>query len=155
DYSRLRSVNAGRVIAGGLIGLWPSRAVTFLDNHDTEYRREHEHHYGDVTRHFAGSAVERGYAYLLTHPGVPCVFWPHFFDWGQRARATIARLLRLRRSAGLHASSRLDIRAATHGLYAAVSDDRVALKLGSHDWCPGPGWRLAADGDRFAVWVRS
>jgi alpha-amylase len=21
--------------------------------------------------------VEQGYAYLLTHPGVPCVYWKH------------------------------------------------------------------------------
>lgn len=21
-------------------------------------------------------------AYILTHPGMPCVFWEHFFDWG-------------------------------------------------------------------------
>ncbi len=42
DYGRLRSVNGGRVVPGGLIGFWPSRSVTFLDNHDTEYCREGE-----------------------------------------------------------------------------------------------------------------
>ena len=23
-----------------------------------------------------------GYAYILTHPGIPCLFWEHHFDWG-------------------------------------------------------------------------
>lgn len=23
-----------------------------------------------------------GYAYILTHPGTPLVFWEHMYDWG-------------------------------------------------------------------------
>ena len=155
DYSGLRSVHGGRDVPGGLIGWGPALAVTFLDNHDTEYRRdgEHQEHY-DSTRHFAGTTVERGYAYLLTHPGVPCVFWSHYFDWGQATRRTIDRLIGVRKGAGLHARSSVDIRQARRGLYAAVIDSRVAVKLGSEGWSPGGGWRLTVDGDRFAVWTR-
>lgn len=25
---------------------------------------------------------ESGYAYILTHPGMPCVLWEHYFDNG-------------------------------------------------------------------------
>ena len=97
-----------------------------------------------------------GYAYLLTHPGMPCVFWSHFFDWGTPTRRRIDRLIRVRKLAGLHADSRVEIRAAKQGLYAAVIDGRVAMKLGSHGLvAAGGGWRLAADGDRFAVWMRN
>jgi alpha-amylase len=155
DYGPLRSTNAGRTMPGGLIGFWSSRAVTFLDNHDTEYRRESDHQYeGYGIRHFAGTTVDMGYAYLLTHPGIPCVFWPHLFDWGEPTRRRIERLLRVRKQAGLHACSRVDIKEARRGLYAAVVDDRVAIKLGSCGWWPGGGWHLAVDGDRFAVWTR-
>jgi alpha-amylase len=155
DFGALRSTNAGRVVPGGLIGYWPSRAVTFLDNHDTEYRRETDHQYGGYgIHHFAGSTVDMGYAYLLTHPGIPCVFWPHFFDWGEPTRRRIERLVRLRRQTGLHARSHLDIRETRKGLYAAVIDDRVAVKLGSRGWWPGGGWHLAVDGEKFAVWSR-
>ncbi len=155
-YGRLRTVNAGRVVPGGLIGFWSARAVTFLDNHDTEYRREEDHQYeGYGTRHFPGEAVAMGYAYLLTHPGIPCVFWSHLFDWGAPTRARIERLIRLRKEEGLHARSAVDIREAGHGLYAAVVDGRVAVKLGRRDWHPGWGWRLAVDGERFAVWTRA
>ena len=83
-------MNAGRAVPGGLLGYWPSRSVTFLDNHDTEYRRDEEHrHHNDGTRHFPGNMVEMGYSYLLTHPGIPCVFWSHYFDWGHCTRQRI------------------------------------------------------------------
>jgi alpha-amylase len=154
DYSRLGSVSGGRAVPGGLIGFWPGRAVTFLDNHDTEYRRDEEHRYDDGTRHFPGKTVEQGYAYLLTHPGIPCVFWSHFFDWGEHTWWWIDRLLKVRKNTGLHAGSHVDIREAARGLYAAVVDGRVALKLGSRDWHPGGGWHRELAGDRCAVWTR-
>src|SRR5262249_32969420 len=120
DFGPLRSTNAGRAVPGGLIGFWSSRAVTFLDNHDTEYRREADHQYeGYGIRPFPGTTADMGYAYLLTHPGIPCVFWPHLFDWGEPTRRRIERLVRVRRQAGLHARSHLDIREARKGLYAA------------------------------------
>lgn len=37
---------------------------------------------------FPHHAVEQGYAYILTHPGTPCVFWDHLLvsRGGRRAR---------------------------------------------------------------------
>jgi alpha-amylase len=156
DYGRLRSTNAGRVVPAGLIGFWSSRAVTFLDNHDTEYRRDEEHkHLHNDTRHVPGRLVEPGYAYLLTHPGIPCVFWSHFFDWGHATRQRLERLIQVRKTMGLHARSHVEIREAGRGLYAAIIDGRVAVKLGSRGWSPGGGWQFAVDGEKFAVWTRS
>ncbi len=74
--------------------------------------------------------AEQGYAYLMTHPGIPCVFWSHFFDWGEPLRRLIDRLIQVRRYAGVHARSHVDIKEAGKGLYAAVVDGRVAVKLG-------------------------
>jgi alpha-amylase len=154
EYGGLARVAKGRRVPCGLIGRLPGRAVTFLDNHDTEYRRDLEHCYAnDGTRHFAGDAVAMGYAYLLTHPGMPCVFWPHLFDWGVSTRTCIERLLMLRRRAGVHARSSVEILEATSGLYAAVVGGRLAVKLGRRNWCPGRGWRLALEGERMAVWT--
>jgi alpha-amylase len=155
DYGRLRSHHDGRAVPAGLLGIWPSRAVTFLDNHDTEYRRDEEHkRHGDGTRHFPSKTVDMGYAYTLTHPGIPCVFWSHFFDWGAQTRKRIEHLIKIRKSAGIHARSSVEIREARGGLYAAIIDGKVAMKLGSHDWSPGWGWQFVLDGDKFAVWVR-
>lgn len=155
DFTRLRSQNGSRTVPAGLIGFWPAHAVTFVDNHDTEYRRDHEHecHY-DGTRHFPAKTVAMGHAYLLTHPGIPCVFWSHFFDWDAETRGKIERLIWLRRALGIHARSAVDIREARPGLYAALIDGKLAVKLGSRGWCPGGDWRLALDGERFAIWTR-
>lgn len=150
DYGPLRSQNGNRTVPGGLIGMWPSHAVTFLDNHDTEFRRDGE--YGN--HHFPGNTVAMGYAYLMTHPGVPCVFWPHYFDWGRDTRQRIDHLIQVRKAAGIHARSGVEIHEARHRLYAATIDGRLAVKLGSDNWSPGGGWQLRADGEKFAVWNR-
>jgi len=130
----------------GVIGWWPAMSVTFLDNHDTQY--------GHFNQHFSGAEVLQGYAYILTHPGIPCVFWPHFFDWGDENRTKISRLIDLRKRKGLTSRSVVDIRAADQGRYAAIVDGKVAMKIGPGPWDPGPGWSLAVDGDDFAVWER-
>jgi len=139
----------------GLIGWWPRKAVTFIENHDTSPRDP-----GFI----AGASPEyrtqrlMAYAYLLTHPGVPCVFWPHYFDWGAQYRGAIDRLMELRRTAGITAASPVRVLAASDGLYASVTEGssrKVALKLGRNwGWTPGEGWTLAASGERYAVWLK-
>lgn len=144
NYEGLKSVD-GR--CPGLIGHWPAMAVTFLDNHDTEPANHNDPYPNDC--------VAAGYAYLLTHPGKPCIFWPHLFDWSDPLRETIWTLIRLRRTAGLHAESGVNILTAQADLYAALIDDKVAIKIGPASWQPeGADWADAAHGDDFAVWIR-
>ncbi|CAI7931629.1 unnamed protein product, partial [Closterium sp. NIES-54] len=68
----------------GVMGLVPSHAVTFVDNHDT----------GSTQAHwpFPSHAIIQGYAYILTHPGIPSVFYDHFFDWGPDLKNQIQQL---------------------------------------------------------------
>jgi alpha-amylase len=143
DFARLKTSDGK---PPGVIGWWPEMSVTFLDNHDTQY--------GHFNQHFSGQEVLQGYAYILTHPGLPCVFWPHFFDWGAENRTKIARLIDVRARRGLHSRSSVDIRAADQGRYAAIVDGKVAVKIGPAPWDPGPGWTVSVDGQDFAVWER-
>lgn len=132
--------------ASGLIGVWPSNAVTMLDNHDTGPKP-----YGQDLWIFPGDQVLKGYAYLLTHPGTPMVWWPHYFNWG--IKNEIDAMIKIRKDNGLSSTSNLNIVAATNNLYAAVIDDKVALKLGSDNWSPsGTGWTLKLSGSGFAIW---
>jgi alpha-amylase len=134
--------------ASGLIGVWPSNAVTFLDNHDTGPRP-----YGQDLWIFPGDKVLNGYAYILTHPGTPMVWWPHYFNWG--IKTEIDTLIKIRKDNGLSSTSVLNIVAATNNLYAAIIDDKVAMKLGSDNWSPpGIGWNLKISGNGFAVWSK-
>ncbi|MEL6696369.1 MAG: alpha-amylase C-terminal beta-sheet domain-containing protein [Bacteroidota bacterium] len=137
------SINGG---APGVIGWWPAKAVTFIDNHDT----------GSTQGYwpFPGGKVMQGYAYILTHPGVPCVFWDHLFDWG--LYNPISDLIDIRKRNGLTSTSSLSIKAANWNLYAAEIDGKVAMKIGSGSWSPsGSGWTLAASGTDYAVWEKS
>ena len=132
--------------APGVIGIWPARAVTFLDNHDT----------GSTQAHwpFPGKQAGQGYAYILTHPGTPCVFWDHYFDWGDNLREQIDSLLDVRDKMKIHARSVLKIEHAKDNLYAAKIDDKVAVKLGREHWEPkGDGWKVEAFGDDWCVWT--
>ena len=133
--------------APGVIGLWPGRAVTFIDNHDTGSTQSHWP--------FASNKVGMGYAYILTHPGTPSVFWDHYFDWGDDLKNQIKALLRARDDGGIHARSKLEIVAATDQVYAALVGENLAVKLGNDGWSPsGGGWNVAASGNEWCVWIK-
>lgn len=139
EYWRLRD-SQGK--ATGLIGWWPARAVTFLDNHDTGSQQNHWP--------FPGDKVMQGYAYILTHPGTPSLFWEHVYDW--KLRDPIKKLVDARRKCDIRSTSSLEILKAEQDLYAAVIGGKLAVKLGRLEWNPGPEFELLASGDQYAVW---
>lgn len=142
EYSRLKDAEGK---PSGLIGWWPTRAVTFLDNHDTGSQQSHWP--------FPDKHVMQGYAYLLTHPGIPCIFWEHVYDWN--LFVPIQKLIAIRKANKLNSASKVEIIKAENGLYAAIIDGKVAVKLGSRDWSPDSSFKLAASGDNYAVWNKS
>lgn len=60
--SKLKDANGG---PPGLIGIMPANAVTFIDNHDTGSTQN--------ISPFPSNKVMQGYAYILTHPGIPSI----------------------------------------------------------------------------------
>lgn len=144
DYARLKAFDGK---PNGVIGWWSAMSVTFVENHDTEEVRNNG-------LAFPGDKTQQGYAYILTHPGVPCVFWRDYFDSGDVQKQKINSLIQIRKRNGINSRSVVNIRAADGGRYAAIIDDRVAMKIGPGAWSPGGGWRLALDGSDFAVWER-
>eukprot|EP00877_Chromochloris_zofingiensis_P005318 jgi/Chrzof1/14788/Cz09g16070.t1 len=150
EYWRLRD-NQGK--APGLLGWWPSRSVTFIDNHDTGSSQQHWP--------FPADKVATGYAYIMTHPGMPCVFWEHLFDWGQEVANTIKTLKEVRHRNGINARSKLEILCADADMYVGRIGDSVTVKLGPrYDMgCHLPqesdGWKFAVSGPEFAVWEKA
>jgi len=57
----------------GLMGVRPHLAFTYIDNHDTSPPQAHYPFPDSVPKLLAA------YAYILTHPGIPCVFWLHLY----------------------------------------------------------------------------
>jgi alpha-amylase len=146
---------------------WKQRAVTFLENHDTGYRTNEdgtpqEHHKSDS---FANNwEVEQAYAYILTHPGVPCVYWKHYFDWGNDLRQKIKALVNARKVAGVKSGSQIwtQNNAGYKGVYAsrvagAGGDLYVRIGGNDDDWQPHfsgyKDYREYAQGAGWKVWV--
>ena len=63
-----------------------------------------------------------GYAYILTHPGLPCIAWEHM--WDSRLTYVIKQLMALRKRQDIHAGSKLEILCADRTMYVARIDDR-------------------------------
>ena len=84
---------------------WKQRSVTFLENHDTGYRTNPDGtpEQGHDSDSFQNTwEVEQAYAYILTHPGLPSVYWKHYFDWGSELQNKIRALVNARKVAGVH-----------------------------------------------------
>ncbi|WCJ25592.1 Alpha-amylase [Euphorbia peplus] len=135
----------------GVLGWWPSRAVTFLENHDT----------GSTQGHwpFPRDKLTQGYAYILTHPGTPVIFYDHFYDFG--IREIITELIEARRRAGVHCRSSVKIFHANNEGYVAQVGDTLVMKLGHYDWNPSKqnnldgSWQKFIDkGAEYQVWLR-
>lgn len=81
----------------GLIAVNKDKAVTFLENHDTGWPQKQFDSFGNNEK------LMQGYAYILTHPGIPCVYWKHYFDW--KRGDEIKKLIKARKYAGVHSGS--------------------------------------------------
>ena len=150
----------------GLVGQfgYAEKAVTFVDNHDTFVGKEA----------FLGNNIPKAYAYILTHPGIPCVFAPHYYggsytkdgvtrNYSSGYAAAINKLMIARKTAGIDAWSSVTIDQSGAGLYAAYikkrssdTDPVIAMKIGSNSWSPsGTGWVLVASGTDYEVWLKT
>jgi len=136
----------------GIMGCDPVRSVTFVENHDTSHLEVVGGKFGD------NNQVCRAYAFILTHCGIPSIFWSDWSDRGEEVTHQITALCKLRKSIGIHCSSRVNIDAAHGGLFASYIDGvngTIAFKMGSNDWSPhGPGWALKSAGYDYAVWAK-
>ena len=146
---------------------WKQRAVTFVENHDTGYRQnpdgtaDNDHRFDSFANAWS---VEQAYALVLTHPGVPSVYWKHYFEWGDDLQGKIRALINARKVAGVHAGSDLFLQqnARRSGVYAAAVKGRngmLYVRVGGSDatWQPSfSGYRDSreyAQGAGWTVWV--
>jgi alpha-amylase len=146
---------------------WKNRAVTFVENHDTGYRTNENGstEKGHTFDNFANNwEVEQAYAYILTHPGIPCVYWKHYFDWGNDLQNRIKALINARKVAGINAGSALYTQnnSRAKGVYAAMVQGRngqLYVRIGGNDmdWQPSfsnyKDYREYAYGIGWKVWI--
>ncbi|KAM0932684.1 putative glycosidase [Dioscorea sansibarensis] len=131
----------------GVVGWWPSRAITFIENHDTGSTQGH-------WRFPAGKEMQ-GYAYILTHPGTPAVFYDHIFSHHQQE---ISRIISLRNRNKINCRSVVKITKAERDVYAAEIDEKVIVKIGPGYYEPAHGpkqWVVVAEGKDYKIWEAS
>ncbi|KAL6007197.1 hypothetical protein ACLOJK_032693 [Asimina triloba] len=130
----------------GVVGWWPSRAVTFIENHDTGSTQGHWR--------FPSGKEMQGYAYILTHPGTPAVFYDHIFSHYQHE---ISELIKFRHRNNIHCRSTVKILKAERDVYTANIDEKVIVKIGPGHYEPPSthNWVLALEGRDYKVWEAS
>lgn len=109
--------------------------ITFVDNHDTF--REYYNLCGTPNSIGDSSKVIMANAYILAMPGVPCVFYPYWYEY----KAQLKPMIEARRIAGVHSESNV-VDEAGDGYYKATiegKNGKIRLLLGpnsGYQYCP-------------------
>ena len=112
-------------------------AVTFVENHDTEYRSASSPQDPIKKDTLAANA------YLLAMPGTPCVFLKHWMDYKDEIGAMIAA----RKAAGITNMSNYVKKQINQNYYAVVVNGNLYAAMGKTDMmtAPGNGWTKVLD----------
>lgn len=131
-------------------------AVTFIDNHDTFHRSDNQGaEFLGYNTNLANKRAEilAANAYLLMLPGVPCVFWPHWYTYKEE----IERLIGIRKAVGIHSESEVTDETASTNTYSATitgHKGKVVLRMGSARSTSAPaGYMQAYSGDLFDIYT--
>lgn len=133
-------------------------AVTFVDNHDTFEREGYGNNqfggqYCDLSNTTVKANILQAYAYILSMPGVPCVFWPHWYTYKQEINDMIA----IRKAAGLHSQSQVLEETSSNQAYSATVQGhhkKVIVRLGKNrDMTMPAGYFKCVDGDHYTVYL--
>lgn len=124
---------------------WRQYAVTFVENHDMEYRSSSEQQ--DPIRRDTLAAN----AYLLAMPGTPCVFFTHW----QEYKDEIGAMISARKAAGITNMSDYEVKVATSAYYAVNVNKTLYAAVGRLDKMENPGadWQKVLSGYHYAYFL--
>lgn len=133
--------------------------VTFVDNHDMGASPfSPANGWGQQCWPCPPHYKSKAYAFIITMPGTPCVYWPDFFDWGHEP--DISELMALRKTAGIVSTSGwIDLTERYSGFAGIVLDEfgneALAVSIGSDYTGPGAGWRTGYEKKgEYSVWIK-
>lgn len=143
---------------GTLDGQRRSRyAVTFVDNHDT-FRENYNLSGQPNQMPNAGNQVLQAHAYILSMPGVPCVFYPYWHEFKEEIKAMVWA----RKWTGVNSESTVEepVDGIGDGKYCAKitgTNGSIWLKLGPNAGvgvCPD-GYTKAYSGQNVGVYYKT
>jgi alpha-amylase len=159
----LTNNNYNKLKGSGLLGAGEGRyAVTFIDNHDTFLRKDENgwsNEFMGYEQSMANDAnkakVLQANAFILSMPGVPCVFYPHWVVFKDQLKP----MINARYKTGVHSQSNVSDEAGQNfykaTIYGTNGEIRLLLGPGSgYDTTPA-GYTLAVKGTNFGVYYKT
>lgn len=132
------------------------KSVTFLDNHDTGCinRPECDNLFSKNI-----NEINTGYAYLLTHPGIPMIWIYHylFSDTTGELKRDIEELIEIRKNNGINANSIIDVIETvngSNGYYVAKIDDNLLVKIGNGNYQAEEQWSVLKSKIGYTIWSK-
>ena len=150
--------NYYKLQGAGLPGAGKARyAVTFIDSHDSFQRDNGNEFCGNgnsMTTDWGKNKVLQANAYMLSMPGVPCVFWPHWVTFKEE----IKKMINARYKTGVHSESAVNDEAG-NGYYKATitgTNGQIRLLLGPNSGYGNTpsGFELAVKGTNYGVYIK-
>ncbi|MDY5650852.1 MAG: alpha-amylase family glycosyl hydrolase [Paludibacteraceae bacterium] len=153
----IASENYCALKGAGLPGAGYARyAVTFVDSHDTYQRGSDSEFCGNGnSMTICKDKIKQCYAYMLSMPGVPCVFWPHWVTFKEQLKP----LINARYKTGVHSESTVSDECG-NGYYKATitgTNGEIRLLLGpnsGYNSTPS-GYTLAGKGTNYGVYYKT
>jgi alpha-amylase len=162
-YSAIQGIadgDYGKCKGSGLLGAGLSRyAVTFVDSHDTYFGCKNGRTNNDEIAGCGNSMkddnkdrVLGANAFILSMPGVPCVFYPHWVKY----KDAIGKMVLARKAAGVHSESKVTDEAGNGYYKSTITGKRgsICLLLGPNSGfnTTPSGYKLAYKGGNFAMY---
>lgn len=149
--------NYYKLAGAGLPGAGKARyAVTFIDSHDSFQRDNNNEFCGNGnSMGLCADKLMQAHAYMLSMPGVPCVFWPHWVTF----KEPIKKMINARYKTGVHSESSVTDESVGDGYYKATingTNGSIRLLLGrnsGYDSTP-QGYTLAVKGTNYGVYYK-
>ena len=162
-YSAIQGIADGnyqRCMGSGLLGAGLSKyAVTFVDSHDTyfgcEAGRDNNDEIGGCGKSMEDYNKDRvlgANAFILSMPGVPCVFYPHWVKY----KDAIGKMVLARKAAGVHSESKVSDEAGNGYYKSTITGHHGSIRLllgpnSGFETTPA-GYTLAYKGGNFAMY---
>ncbi len=144
--------NYAKCKGAGLLGAGKSKyAVTFIDSHDT-YQRDQNEFCGLGNSMKYPDKLKQCNAYILSMPGVPCVFYPHWVKF----KSDISKMIMARKAVGVHSESAVQDDTNNGGYHAIVTgtNGTLQLYLNQASSCPA-GYTEACKGNGWAIYIKT
>lgn len=146
DWTKLSNAS----VVSSYNGSYKRYAVTFVENHDTEYRS------ATVQQDPLRKDTLAANAYLLAMPGTPCVFLKHW----QKYKQEIGNMVAVRQAVGITNTSLTVPMASTKGYYAVQvgnGDKKLLCVVGNTAASYTPQdtrWKKAISGYHYVYYVQ-